>query len=74
MLDSVGDGWGSNSNYQIRTSSNALVKQGSLTNGEFQVDKLCLPKGTYKFIVHAVGFSADEIFWVFSILFSSCMN
>ena len=55
MYDSYGDGWDSGT-YSISDSEGAVVGSGTLADGSFGVDSLCLYEGTFIITVEGSSF------------------
>jgi hypothetical protein len=66
-LDAYGDGWGTNAKYTIKTTggTHATVYSGTLADGEFGIDSLCLKADScYTLAVTGGNEFADEIVWM----------
>ncbi len=61
MIDAFADGWDAGV-YTLYTSLDEFVSSGTLAEGDYQVDNLCLEDGCY-FIEISGSFFPDEIFW-----------
>lgn len=64
-LDLQGDGWGRQAKYVIKSFTTGVeVTHGTLSDGQYGVDELCLEKNTcYSMTVSAKAY-ADEILWI----------
>jgi len=62
MYDNLGNGWGSGF-YRIKNSNEQVVNVGTLEQGAYSTDTLCLPSDCYTFDILGAGIGAVEILW-----------
>ena len=62
MYDNLGNGWGTGF-YRISNSLGQTVSTGSLNDGAYGIDSLCLPSDCYSFDVIGAGIGSIEILW-----------
>ena len=62
MYDNLGNGWGSGF-YRIQNSLGVSVSVGTLEEGSYGKDTLCLPSDCYSFDVLGAGIGSVEILW-----------